>query len=186
MGQALTVGGVWLVFGMTVFAWSVPVSAWSQTESFENGFGGWVPDADVPAGVGWHILRSNVRAFDGQWSLEYYLDGRHDDGTIWVERTVAATGPTVNVHIDFYMWSDRKGGIGGWPVVAFAGANNPERETDFHIIGYVNYDVGWLIYTYDTTVQIGTTSMFWVAFGYSVTFETVRTDYFDYVTITVT
>lgn len=179
---------VWVVFFLVS---SAPAAAFAQTESFESGFGAWVPDAQVPIDpntgqpVAWHIVRSTVRAFQGIWSLEYYLDGRQDDGTIWVERTVPVGTTTVTtVHIDFYMYSAVKSNINAWAVVAYAGVANPETESQFAVIGYTNYDVGWLIYRYDTTVTPGPTTSIWVAFGYSVRWETIRTDYFDYVTVT--
>ena len=62
-------------------------------EDFENGFGEWTIDADVPLDpnnpghfVGWSITRSSDIASSGLYSLKFFIDGRQDDGTIWIEK----------------------------------------------------------------------------------------------------
>ena len=177
---------VGVFFAASMLVATVPVSAWSAVESFETGWGGWVPDADVP-GVPWHITRSTVRAYQGIWSLEYYLSGIYDQGTIWVERSIPANPFTASqVHIDFWVYSRVKSNTNNWAVVAYAGAANPELATDFTIVGQTDIGVGWFNYHLDKTVTTSGTSVIWVAFGYSVRWETIRTDYFDYVTVTRT
>src|ERR1700742_1862036 len=49
-------------------------------ESFESGFGASVPDT-VGRACAWQITRSTDQAYDGKYSLAFYLDGRNDDGT---------------------------------------------------------------------------------------------------------
>jgi len=186
VAQLRTATLVGLVFATFVLVESAPASAWTVTESFERDMGGWVADSDVP-GVPWHITRSTLRAFQGVWSLEYYLNGTRDDGTIWVERSIPANPKTIaQVHIDFWLYSKQRSQVNGWAVVAYAGVANPEREADFTIVGYTDLGTGWFNYHLDTTVPTGVSSTIWVAFGYSVRWEVNRTDYFDYVTVTRT
>jgi hypothetical protein len=76
-------------------AWSFLFYNASQTikEDFENGFGEWAIDADVPPDpnnpghfVEWSITRSTDVASSGQYSLKFFIDGRQDDGAIWIEK----------------------------------------------------------------------------------------------------
>lgn len=67
-------------------------------EGFEQGFGAWVRDADVPLDpnhpghpVEWNITREKTIVHSGEHALKFFIDGRQDDGTIWVERTIEAT-----------------------------------------------------------------------------------------------
>ncbi len=162
-----------------------------RIESFEEGFRGYVSDSDVPLDpnnpgheVYWHIERSTEMAYDGIYSLEYTIDGTQDDGTIWLERTIPVEPNTdTRVHVDFRIYSHHEFHINVWPVVAYAGVADPEWEEDFTVVGRTNYGVGWLLYELDTTVSTGSSSEIWVAFGLSVTWETWRTHYFDYVQV---
>ena len=91
------------------YAWYFRLYDAAQTmkEDFENGFGEWVTDADVPLDpnnpghlVEWNITRSNDVARSGRYSLKFFIDGRQDDGTIWIERKIAVQkGAQVQVSI---------------------------------------------------------------------------------------
>jgi len=70
-------------------------------DGFEGGFTGWSRASDVPQDpnnlknpVAWMITRSTERAVAGSASLRYYLDGRQDDGTIWIVRGISAVWET--------------------------------------------------------------------------------------------
>ena len=157
------------------------------TESFESGFGGWMPASDdqLPS---WSVTRSTQRPFDGTWGLRYDIDGRLDDGTVWVQRRFpVAPNTTVTVEVSFWVWSDGVA-IGGWPVVAYAGALDPKTEFDFTRLGALNRWVGWKQFGHKVQVQTDKTAAptVTVAFGLTVDWEVVRADYFDLVTVTIT
>jgi len=170
-----------------------PLSLYSYTESFEQSFGGWVPDhyLECEPGCGnliWSITRSTDRAYQGIYSLKGYLDGTHDDGTIWVERSFNfSTLPpgTRVVTLTFQFWSPVQGNINTWPVVAFLGQSNPKTEADFTIVGQSNQVAGWKQYSLSKTMFISSTTSLWAAFGFGATWETPRTHYLDYVTLTI-
>ncbi|MBI2838315.1 MAG: hypothetical protein HYX75_08380 [Acidobacteria bacterium] len=173
---------------------SNPVSiATAYSESFETGMGGWMPDhhlACEPAcwPLSWHIVRSPTRAYHGAYSLDCYLNGDHDDGTIWVERpfqTSALAPGSYKVSLLFYLWSDSYSHVNRWPVVAFLGSADPEREDQFAIIGQTNMVAGWKQYSYSRVVSLKPTQALWVAFGFGATWEVPRTYAMDMVRITV-
>jgi len=65
-------------------------------EGFEEDFGGWEGDADVPPDpnnpdslVDWNVSRVTSPVKSGQYSVELYIDGRQDDGTVWIERELS-------------------------------------------------------------------------------------------------
>ena len=161
------------------------------SESFENSFGGWIPDHQIdcedtipPSCVfNWSIKRSTQRAYDGIYSLEGYLDGSNDDGTIWVERPFAlAPNSVVDQKVSFYLWSEFIS-ITKWPVVAYIGLSNPERERDFNIIGGTDEAAGWKRYAYETKITTDSTGIVWVAFGFGATWEAPRTYFLDFVQV---
>ena len=119
--------------------------------------------------------------------MKGYLDaGPYDDGTIWVERSFSVPPDSnVNVEVNFYLWSENYSAVNQWPVVAYAGLNNPEEELDFQIIGRTNDVAGWKQYIYQTTLKTDSTGNLWVAFGFHATWEVARTYYLDLVNVTV-
>ena len=65
-------------------------------ESFEEDFGGWEGGADAPPDpsnpgslVDWSVSRVTSPVKSGQYSVELYIDGRQDDGTVWIERAIS-------------------------------------------------------------------------------------------------
>lgn|GEM_PF-2967776 len=77
------------------YAWYFRLYGATETlkEDFENGFDEWVANADVsldPNNPGhlieWSITHSNDVASSGRYSLKFFIDGRQDDGTIWIEK----------------------------------------------------------------------------------------------------
>jgi hypothetical protein len=153
-------------------------------ESFERDFGGWMPDSDGKARA-WRVERTPKLAADGFFSLEYYVDGRDDDGTVWVERAFPVpAGTPLNVTVTFQL-NGPAPDLTGWPVVAYAGADNPAAEADFTIIGRAGEVTGWAKYGHKTRVVAPKTGMIWIAVGISVTWETIRTHYLDLVEVTI-
>ena len=171
-----------------------------EVQSWETDMGEWTKDYDLPEDTGlhgepesgklvyWHINRTDRMAYEGEWCLELAIDGRHDDGTIWMERIVPANpkAPVTVVHIDLYVHSKWKSAANQWKIVAYAGVNDPERESDFTIIGYTEPGVGWFRYRLRERVWTRGSEDIYVAFGVSVLWESYREYHFDHVTVRTT
>ncbi|MFA6171091.1 MAG: hypothetical protein WCW77_03345 [Patescibacteria group bacterium] len=164
------------------------------SESFESGFGGWVPkhqiDCETDASrciFNWSIKRSKQKAYDGVYSLAGYLDGNHDDGTIWVERPFeVAPNSRINCEISFYLWSENDSDSNQWPVLAYAGLKNPLKEKDFSIIGRTDEVAGqWKKYSYSAQLTSDASGKVWMAFGFGATSEFQRTYFLDKVSVSL-
>lgn len=170
-------------------AWYFRLSATPQTirENFENGFGEWVTDADVPLDpnnpghlVEWSITRSTVVANSGQHSTRLFIDGRQDDGTIWIERRIAVKrNVQIQVKVSFDLYSEQESFNTLAAVCAYVGARNPEGEEDFTVVGSANEVAGWKKYSLTKAVDTGSSEELWVAVGISVRWETYMTYYID-------
>jgi hypothetical protein len=158
----------------------------TQRESFERDMGGWRADTDGRA-RDWRIYRTTERAVDGTVGLGFYLDGRNDDGTIWIERTFPSRpSSTVTVSVSFWVHSTVVSEINAWPVVATVGVRDPEVERDLPIIGMTNRTLGWAKYSFTKSVSTDRTGTVWVAVGLSATWEGIRTHHVDLVETTIT
>jgi hypothetical protein len=162
-------------------------------ECFEEGFGGWIGDADVPPDpnnpgslVDWNVSRVTSPVKSGQYSAELYIDGRQDDGTVWIEKELPARKNTqiqVKLSFEFYSESESFNVIAS--VVGFAGTSNPEVEADFTVLGQANEVSGWKGYTHTAAVNTDSSGEVWVAVGISVRWETVMTYNLDDVKVTI-
>ena len=162
-------------------------------EGFEEDFGEWEGDADVPpdpnnpgSPVDWNVSRVTYPVKSGQYSVELYIDGRQDDGTVWIERELSVRKNSqiqVKVSFDFYSESESFNVIAG--VVGFAGTSNPEVEADFTVLGQANEVSGWKRYTHTATLKTGSSGEVWVAVGISVRWETEMTYNLDDVEVTI-
>jgi len=162
-------------------------------EGFEEDFGGWEGDADVPPDpnnpdslVDWNVSRVTSPVKSGQYSVELYIDGRQDDGTVWIERKISVRKNSkiqVKVSFDFYSESESFNVIAS--VVGFAGTSNPEVEADFTVLGQANEVSGWKRYTHTATLKTGSSGEVWVAVGISVRWETEMTYNLDDVKVTI-
>jgi hypothetical protein len=68
--------------------------------------------------------------------VELYLDGRQDDGAVWIEKMFSVKSNSqvqVEVSFEFYSENESFNVIAG--VVGFAGTFNPEVEADFTVLG---------------------------------------------------
>jgi hypothetical protein len=166
---------------------------YAYTESYEQSFGGWIPDHYLLCEPGcgyldWTISRSADRAFNGFYSLKGYLNGSHDDGTLWVERPFYLSQlpkKTYSVTLSFYLWSPTATTVNTWPVVAFLAQKDPETEADFTVIGQTNQVAGWKQYNYSANIVLDPAQPLWVAYGFGATWEVSRTYYLDHVTLNV-
>lgn len=176
--------------------WSFLFYNASQTikEGFENGFGEWTIDADVPPDpnnpghfVEWSITRSTDIASSGQYSLKFFIDGRQDDGTIWIERRVAVKKKAkIKVDISFDFYSDHESHANTRAVIcAYAGVRKPRTEEHFTVIGNANEVEGWKRYSYTANIDTGSNEEIWVALGISVIWETHMTYYIDNVEVKI-
>ena len=162
-------------------------------EGFEENFGGWKGDADVPPDpnnpgslVDWNVSRVTSPVKSEQYSVEFYIDGRQDDGTVWIERKLSVKTNSkiqVTVSFDFYSESESFNVIAS--VVGFAGSSNPEVEADFTVLGQANEVSGWKRYTHTATLNTGSSGEVWVAIGISVRWETEMTYNLDEVKVTI-
>jgi hypothetical protein len=162
-------------------------------EGFEEDFGGWEGDADVPpdpnnsgSTVDWGVSRVTSPVKSGQYSVELYIDGRQDDGTVWIEKKLSAKKDSqiqVEVFFEFYSESESFNVIAG--VVGFVGTSNPEVEANFTSLGQANEVVGWKRYTHTATLESGSSGEVWVAVGITVLWETEMNYYLDDVKIVI-
>ena len=179
----ISVGAGWYFFPKPVI----------YNEGFEENFGGWIGDADVPPDpnnpsslVDWNVSRVTSPVKSGQYSVEFYIDGRQDDGTVWIERKLSVKTNSkiqVTVSFDFYSESESFNVIAS--VVGCAGSSNPEVEADFTVLGQANEVSGWKRYTHTATLNTGSSGEVWVAVGISVSWETEMTYNLDDVKVTI-
>ncbi len=164
-----------------------------QYQSFEEGFGGWISDADVPLDpnnpghpVSWHIIIASNLSHSGQNSLELFIDGSQDDGTIWIEKEIdVAKNSQIQIVMSFWFYSAEKSDGEIAVVCSYANIANPETETDFTILGSANQIAGWKEYATTTSLYTGSSDKFWVALGISVVWETPMTYYVDDINIQI-
>ncbi len=163
------------------------------TESFEEGFGEWIADSDVPLDpntgedVFWEVTRTDSVSYSGSYSLNLSIDGRQDDGTVWIERRIAVNpNSNVQVKISFQLYSEfesEANDIAG--VCAYLGTYDPEAEADFTRLGRANQVSGWKEYSHMTNLNTGPDGEIWVAVGITVLWETYMSYYIDDVEIII-
>jgi hypothetical protein len=149
-------------------------------ESFENGFGEWTPDANVPLDpknpghlVEWNITRVTDVAHSGQYALKFFIDGNQDDGTIWMERKIRVRkNSQVQINITFEFYSESESSVTVAAVCAYAGIRSPASEEDFVILGPANEVADWKNYGYDAAFNTGSSEEAWVSIGITVRWET--------------
>ena len=178
-----------IIFVISV--WLLLPSPQKYSESFENGMGTWIADADVPEDpnnpgqpVEWRIRRVENPSHSGRFSLELFIDGRQDDGTIWIE-TKIESGRRSQVKVSFWFYSEEPSFNTLAVICTYIGAENPEVEDDFYVLGPANEVAGWKKYEYSAVIDSSQSGEVWVAVGISVRFETYLTYYLDDVEIII-
>lgn len=185
----LSIFGAWYSYVLTTQELDLRIIR----EDFENGFGEWIAGVDVPSDpnnpgqfVEWNITRVTDVARSGQYSLRFFIDGRQDDGTIWIERKINAREDSqIQVKVSFEFYSEQESWNTMAVVCAYAGIRNPEAEEDFAVLGPANEVAGWKNYAYTTTLSTGPSGEVWIAVGISVRWETNMTYYIDDVEIEI-
>lgn len=179
--MALLVSLSFLLTSCDVFAPPVLV----VRQGFEIGWEGWQKGSDVPQDpntnrpVEWAIELSTAQAKEGYGSARFFLDGRQDDGTIWLAQvlTVPKARPLV-VNISFYLWSPEQSFNVRANVVVYAGTLLPTEEAEFTQKEPADKTKGWRRYQFTIPV-LSTEGELWVAVGISVAWETLLEYFID-------
>jgi len=164
-------------------------------EGFESGFGEWRKDAHVPLDpnnpgydIFWDISRTNSLAYSGSYSLNFSIDGRQDDGTIWIERRMPMKSySSIQVRVSFHLYSEFENQANTIAyVVVFIGTNDPEIEDDFQLREPANQVSGWKEYSHRASLNTGSSDEIWIALGITVNWETYMSYNIDDVRIEIT
>jgi len=170
-----------------------PTQQWTVEEGFESGLGTWARGADVPLDgeipnqtVEWSIEQSDEQSKSGQASARLFLDGKHDDGTIWLTHSFAvpANGEYA-VHLSLDLWSQSESFNTLGKVAVYAGPRQPTEEADFDTSQPADQAEGWKRYEYQMKARSDDQGQLWVAFGISVVWETQVTYFIDDVNIEI-
>lgn len=155
-------------------------------EGLQSGFGGWTADADVPFDANidlsrqWRIVGTRTEAYEGHGALQLYLDGRSDDGTIWVERSFPVD-PNTTVNVDLSFAFGKTLDAATHPVYSI-GFSDPEVEEDFTWLTLGN---GWQVHHVLRSLATGSNTRLWVAVGLTVTWEIEVVHYLDRIAVSV-
>jgi hypothetical protein len=158
--------------------------------SFEDGFERWEAGSDVPEDpnrmgepVDWQVVIEGNISFSGDRSVLLYIDGRQDDGTIWIQRQFTFETEIRNANVKFQFWSESESFNTLAAVVGYVGNTTPEVEDDFQVLGSANEAEGWKSYSFAS--EIDDSGNVYVAIGISVRWETQMTYYIDDVSIVI-
>jgi hypothetical protein len=108
----------------------------------------------------------------GERALSLFIDGRQDDGTLWVHQPVDLGGYDT---LAFDVYSQQESFNVITRVAAYAGPSPPTQETDFDTTQAVEDHEGWRTYEY----AVDHDGPGHVAVGVSVVWETEVTRYLD-------
>lgn len=186
-------GTMVVVVAFSVWYLFVYLNPQTLREDFEIGLGEWVADAHVPSDpnkpgqlVEWSVTRVAGTASSGQYSIRLFIDGKQDDGTIWIERQLPVRrNMRVQVEVSFELHSQQQSFNTIAAVCAYGGVRNPEVEEDFTVLGPANQVAGWKRYSFATSVDTGSSDAILVAVGISVRWETYMTYHIDDVEVKV-
>jgi hypothetical protein len=157
----------------------------NRTYGFEHGFGGW---QEGYFGEGSYTMyRTSDQSYDGQYSVECYVDGAQASGTAWLTQSYSAPAQAaVKVKLTFQLFAAVPNDIRNFPVVAYVGTTPPRSEADFQVIGYADTVAGWQQFTLEQTQLTGRSPTYlWVAFGISSVWPFSREYNMDHVTVSL-
>lgn len=162
-------------------------------DDFENHFGNWTIGSQVPEdpnnpghSVEWLVERSSNQSFSGKNSVLFWIDGRQDDGTIWITRKLTLEpNSEKSVNISFQLWSGEESFNTLAAVVGYIGENKPQAENDFQVVGAANQVSGWKAYSLSNEIVTNNTGEVYVALGISVRWETELIYFADSVEIKI-
>jgi hypothetical protein len=162
-------------------------------ERFEETLDRWQKGFDLPEDperpgqpVDWAIEISPEQAARGKSSARFFLDGKQDDGTIWLARPFnVAPDQALRLRLTFDLWSESESFNTLAMVAAAADSRPPVAEGDFDVSQPANQVTGWKTYAYTFEVRSGPEGQVWVAFGISAVWETPMTYFVDDVRVEV-
>jgi len=161
---------------------SDPLPVTFENPSFENGLDGWTVGTDLPENPGdstekvdHGVTTVDRRASDEDSSVEFYLDGSADDGTVWVAQTVDLSDAE-SVLVDVY--NDEESFNILTQVAFYAGEKSSDElvEVDFDRDNDVEGHSGWKTFSYDVGGIDGAAT---VAVGMNIIWETGVRHVFD-------
>jgi Dockerin type I domain len=192
--QRLALPGLIVLSLASVLAAGGPTKV-SITESFENGYGPWTINSHIGGDVGgsgfdpgcdgtleYEIGPSQDYAFAGDTSIETFVDGHCDDGTLWLVRPISLAAGTWSIEVDFLIHQEEETAFSVWEAKAFIGLTPPASQRDFTTAGFIA-DPGWTAYAHAATITTDRPTAAYVAVGIRVAWETFRTHWIDAVTI---
>lgn len=171
-------------------------------ESFEAGLDRWetasyIGPEEEQESFESEIQRSQEHAFAGDWSLEVFTEGDHDDGTAWIT-TALSPGDVDEFEVSFSAWSQSESFNILRNVVAYLGPEAPTVEEDFPAPGANSTVVpdapygglreplhlaeGWREYSFEWAPETVPETLY-LSLGVSVVWESDATHYLDAVTV---
>jgi hypothetical protein len=167
-----------------VSAPSTPASEGFQNPSFEDGLAGWTVGTDLPTDpntgqpVATEASVTDEPVSDGDSALALFIDGRQDDGTIWVQQPVDLS-TVAELAVDIYSEQESFNTITKLAVYAGPDPGRGLTEGDFDTRRPTEDHEGWKTQTYPVApVMDGL-----VAVGISVVWETEVTRILDNVVL---
>ncbi|WP_188879886.1 hypothetical protein [Halarchaeum grantii] len=175
----LATAGALATAGLTTLAGcSAPTTAGLANGGFESGLAGWERGRELPtdpntgAPVASAVTVSDEQASEGSRAASFFIDGRQDDGTLWVAQTTdLSDADTLAVDV----WSPEESFNTITKVAAYAGPERPLTESAFDTTRAVEDHGGWR--TYEYPVESATDGL--VAVGISVVWEAEVRRYVD-------
>jgi len=198
MHKAVALFAVILVVAAALLAFKflspeLPPDQTTFFDDFENDFGNWTIGSQVPEdpnnpgqSVEWLVERSSNHSYSGNYSVLFWIDGRQDDGTIWITRKLTfEPNSEKSVNISFQLWSGEESFNTLAAVVGYIGENKPQAEDDFQVLGAANQVSGWRAYSLSNEIVTANTGEVYVALGISVRWETELIYFADSTEITI-
>jgi hypothetical protein len=164
-----------------------------EQDTGQGDLGEWFINGDVPQDpnnpghtVQWHIRRVSNISRSAAHSMELFIDGKQDDGTLWLERKISVKKTAqIRVSVSFWLYSEQESFNTIAAVVAYTGIAKPQVEDDFAVVGSANEAAGWKNYVHTANFSTDSEGEAWVAVGISVRWETYMTYYIDDVKIEI-
>lgn len=175
-------------------------------ESFETGLSNWetvgtIGPEEPHSAFEWRIDRSQAQAHDGEWSLEIFTEGDHDDGTAWVMSEVQAPADVSSFEGRVQAWSPSESFNTLRHLVVYLGPNRPREEGSFlgpdeNSAGIAGAPIGglreplhlaegWREYSFDWQPATVPNTLYF-AVGVSVVWEADATHYVDSIELSAT
>lgn len=183
-----------LISTTIIVLWSFVFKTEMFYYDFESSLDGWIGDADYLVGendsiiIDWNVTRKTENPYMGSHSICLEIDGRHDDGAVWIERMFSISTGNVksrNVKVSFYIYSENIGMNIRAHIFASVNTTNPSKEEDFDfktttITSDSNLN-GW--HKFSITTKLLPLNQIWVAIGIKVAWETFLKFYIDDVAV---